>query len=72
MKAIKLLVSLKTYFGSSQVLLQTQLDYAIEELEELMKPKSCEGCLDAKFPMPKACNSCERRYNDNFRPKETL
>ena len=33
MKALELLKNMKEYFGSSQVLIQTQIDEAIEELE---------------------------------------
>lgn len=35
MKALILLKNMKEYFGSSQVLIQTQVDEAIKELEDL-------------------------------------
>ena len=37
MKALILLKSMKEYFGSSQVLIQTQVDEAIKELEAIKK-----------------------------------
>ena len=39
MKTLMLLKSMKKYFGSSQVLIQTQIDEAIEELKSLQKEK---------------------------------
>ena len=39
MKALILLKNMKEYFGSSQVLIQTQIDEAIEELESIQKEK---------------------------------
>ena len=43
MKALNLLKQLKNYFGTSEVLVQTQLDEAIEDLNEL-KNKKCNNC----------------------------
>ena len=43
MKALILLKKMKEYFGSSQVLIQTQIDEAIEDLESLQNRK-CENC----------------------------
>lgn len=37
MKVLILLKKMKEYFGSSQVLIQTQIDEAIKELEELQQ-----------------------------------
>ena len=50
-----------------------ELDEAIAELEEAMRPKTCEGCehemLDADcFP----CSYCTRSYQDRYEPKEKL
>ena len=39
MKALILLKNMKEYFGSSQVLIKTQIDEAIEELESIQKEK---------------------------------
>ena len=43
MKTLKLLKQLKNYFGASEVLVQTQLDEAIKELEDLQNRK-CANC----------------------------
>ena len=58
-KALELLKSLKLYFGSKQVLLQTQIDEAIAELEELMKPKSCSTCKHGTMYMGTDRKWCE-------------
>lgn len=39
----------------------------ITELEALQQPKSCEGCVDAIFPLPKTCSNCERCKTDLYR-----
>ena len=42
-----------------------------EEIERLrVENRSCEGCIDAIFPLPKTCSNCERNKADLYRPKE--
>lgn len=55
---------------------------AIKELEEAMKPKSCDGCVYAqvkyytkntvwlKDTASERCKCCSRTHDDNYKPKE--
>ena len=45
---------------------------AIKELEEAMKPKTCEGCVyeDKDGVLHVECAFCLRNSNDNFKPKD--
>ena len=42
---------------------------AIAELEEAMKPKTCEGCKYQKIDIDR-CGFCKRYYSDQYSPKE--
>lgn len=47
------------------------LDEAIAELEEAMKPKTCEGCkyvLQGRYRVP--CDTCARILHDEYKPKD--
>ena len=52
---------------------ECELDEAIEDLEEAMKPKTCEGCVyeDKDGVLHIKCAFCLRNSNDNFKPKDT-
>ena len=49
------------------------LDEAITELEDAIKPKSCDGCIyeDKDGVLNVECAFCLRNSNDNFKPKDT-
>ena len=49
-----------------------RVDEAISELEEAMKPKTCEGCVyeDKDGVLNVECALCLRNSNDNFKPKD--
>ena len=88
MKALNLLVELREVdyreFGASKEDLKVY-DEAIAELEEAMKPKSCDGCkfnydidnfdsIDGKrldSVSPNECYMCSRNMQDRFEPKDT-
>jgi len=44
MKALELLKEYKVFFGASSQIPNKDIDEAIAELEEAIKPKSCESC----------------------------
>ena len=47
------------------------LDEAIAEIEEAMKPKTCAGCKYAsqgRYRVP--CNACARTLHDEYEPKD--
>ena len=48
MKALGTLREFRLFFGSTQVLAQTQIDEAISELEALQQ-RSCEECVHRSF-----------------------
>ena len=54
-----------------------ELEEAIAELEELVAPKTCDGCIvldDITSLSPnyiEYCCVCSRSCNDNYKPKET-
>ena len=41
---------------------------AIAELEEAMKPKTCEGCKYQNIDIDR-CDFCKRYYSDQYEPK---
>ena len=51
----------------------TDVYEAIAELEEAMKPKSCDGCIREEEDMQDPhCAFCSRVCNDNYEAKEQL
>ena len=52
--------------------LEYSLEKAIKELEEAMKPKTCEGCFydDKDGVLHVECAFCLRHSNDHFKPKD--
>lgn len=80
MKALDFLVNLKQsrdFDGN----LESSLDEAIAELEEMQQSKSCEGCkygvfeskikyVSAMDEQLECCLVCVRNCNDYFEPKE--
>lgn len=42
---------------------------AIKELEEAMKPKTCDGCKYQKIDIDR-CDFCKRYYSDQYEPKD--
>ena len=67
MYALREAVSLSKNYPSDEI-----LDEAISELEEAMKPKTCEGCVydDKDGILNVECAFCLRNSNDNFKPKD--
>ena len=46
-------------------------DERIKELEEAIKPKTCDGCVHEVEDMQDLyCAFCSRSCDDNFEPKE--
>ena len=41
---------------------------ATKELEEAMKPKTCEGCKYQNIDIDR-CDFCKRYYSDQYEPK---
>ena len=41
----------------------------IRELEEAMKPKTCDGCKYQKIDIDR-CDFCKRYYSDQYEPKD--
>jgi len=69
MKALEMLKKYSCYIKLSLAHNREYLvDEAISELEELMKPKSCEGCIDNNKDTDFACEDCSRSYNDRYEP----
>ena len=48
---------------------KSDIDEAIAELEEAMKPKTCEGCKHQKIDIDR-CDFCKRYYSDQYDPKD--
>lgn len=63
MKALEILYHLLSTAGASN---KKELHEAIVELEELMKPKSCNGCVNEQFGIGYACNLCGRNFLDRY------
>lgn len=50
------------------------IDEAISELEEAMKPKTCDGCKHKPNEGEcyyEPCGTCARFFYDHYEPKET-
>ena len=46
-------------------------DERIKELEEAIKPKTCDGCVrEAEDMQDPHCAFCSRSCDDNFEPKD--
>ena len=76
MKALELLYRYRDIdFGcdTTHLPFYKEFDEAISELEELMKPKSCKGCVyDGNYWLS-YCEECIRRgIHDRYEPKEVL
>ena len=77
LEILKLFQSDKYKFESGAPLWKPELDSkmkeAIAELEEVMKPKTCDGCVyeDKDGVINVECAFCLRNSNDNFKPKDT-
>ena len=79
-KALGILKQVKELSGcikyGAELPLDEDLDEAIEELEEAMKPKSCDGCkhdeeMYCLTDMNKECYMCSRNMADRYVPKES-
>lgn len=46
-----------------------ELDEAIAELKQAMKPKTCDGCKYQKIDIDR-CDFCKRYYSDQYEPKD--
>jgi len=68
MKALELLLQYQYADEIGGGMMKYELDEAIAELEELMKPQSCEGCIDNNKDTDFACEDCSRSYNDRYEP----
>ena len=69
MKALRALkIVLKDTILTSQ---RAYLEEAIAELEEAIKPKTCDGCVrEAEDMQDPHCAFCSRSCDDNFEPKD--
>ena len=57
-------------YHNFEVQLNTK-DERIKELEEAIKPKTCDGCVHEVGDMQDPyCAFCSRSCDDNFEPKE--
>ena len=64
--ALREAVSLSKNYPSDEI-----LDEAIAELEEAMKPKTCDGCVREEEDMQDPhCAFCSRVCSDNFEAKD--
>jgi len=83
MKALELLLQYQYADEIGGGMMKDELDEAIAELEELMKPKSCEGCkyshfephikyVNVKDECIECCFVCVRDCTDYYEPKEPL
>lgn len=73
-KALEILKEIRNTENEYDHLKKHRFDNAISELEEAMKPKSCEGCKYFKDPKAKwECGigfRCQRAFRDRYEPKE--
>ena len=81
-KALEILKQVKELPGwikcGAELPFDEELDEAIAELEEAMKPKTCEGCVYGVFGVDSfgleiECTlayKCSRGQNDMFKPKD--
>ena len=69
-KALKLLKILRDDYIHGE--LDKDINEAIKELEEAIKPKTCEGCVyeEKDGVLNVECAFCLRNSNDNFKPKD--
>ena len=67
MKALELLLQYQYADEIGGEMMKYELDEAIAELEELMKPKSCEGCV-RNDTISRWCACCVRNdyVKDNY------
>ena len=68
-KALKLLKILRDDYIHGE--LDKDINEAINELEEAMKPKTCEGCKyvsQGRYRVP--CDTCARTLHDEYEPKD--
>lgn len=77
MKAIKLLLMDRHELGNPKIVTTEMFNEAIAELEEAMKPKTCDGCVYGVFGVDSfgieiECTlayRCSRGQNDMFKKK---
>ena len=71
-KALEILKEIRNIETNYDHCLKHRFDEAIAELEEAMKPKTCEGCVyeDKDGVINVECAFCLRNSNDNFKPKD--
>ena len=70
MKALQTLKEFRLFFGSTQVLVQTQIDEAIAELEALQQ-RSCQNCKHWKVRNTLVVsNECFRWSGNVMTPKD--
>jgi len=75
MKALELLLQYQYADEIGGGMMKDEIKEAISELEEFMKPKSCEGCRWKYEPYSEnlPCCSCDRSVGiDYYEPKENL
>ena len=75
MKEMIALEILKTYINKNigMCAVPQYVKDSITELEEAMKPKTCEGCkyeAQGRYRVP--CDTCARTLHDEYKPKEQL
>ena len=71
-KALKLLKILRDDYIHGE--LDKDINEAINELEEAMKPKTCEGCKHKPNDGEcyyEPCGTCARFFYDHYEPKAT-
>ena len=63
--------SIKSFIEAHEEIIRNK-DKRIEELEEAIKPKTCEGCFydDKDGVLHVECAFCLRHSNDHFKPKD--
>ena len=64
-------MSLIVFITDEEYLCFNNIDIAsaIKELEEAIKPKTCEGCKYQKIDIDR-CDFCKRCYSDQYEPKD--
>ena len=72
-KALEILREYRSLqFGWNDTEKREEISEAIAELEEAMKPKTCDGCIyeNKDGVLNVECAFCLRNSNDNFEPKD--
>ena len=68
-KALEILLMDRSDIAKHKIVTTEMFNEAIAELEEAMKPKTCEWCKYQKTDIDR-CDFCKRYYSDQYEPKD--